>query len=84
MTAALLDRTVARVLARHRVTTASLLQQQNLAAIVHLCGGGAGDEYVRRGFQLRGGQRCGDHDPRRYLAQVNALKRQFARLAATD
>jgi hypothetical protein len=82
MTAALLDRTVARVLARNRVTAASLQQRQNLAAIVHLCGAGAGDEYARRGFRLRGGQRCGDHDPRRYLAQVNAFKRQFARLAA--
>ena len=84
MTAALLDRTVARVLARNRVATASLQQRQNLAAIVHLCGEGVGDRYALRGFRFRGGQRCGDHDPRRYLAQVNALKRQFARLAAAD
>jgi hypothetical protein len=84
MTAALLDRTVTRILARHRITTASLQQRQNLAAIIHLCGDGAGDGYARRGFRFRVGQRCGDHDPRRYLAQVNALKRQFARLAAAD
>ena len=84
MTAALLDRTVARILARNRITTASLQQRQNLAAIIHLCGEGAGDGYARRGFRFRAGQRCGDHDPRRYLAQVNALKRQFARLAAVD
>ncbi len=84
MTAALLDRTVARILARNRTSTASLQQRQNLAAIIHLCGDGAGDEYARRGFRFRAGQRCGDHDPRRYLAQVNALKRQFARLAAAD
>jgi hypothetical protein len=84
MTAALLDRTVARILARNRITTASLQQRQNLAAIIHLCGDGAGDGYARRGFRFRSGQRCGDHDPRRYLAQVNALKRQFARLAAAD
>ena len=84
MTAALLDRTVARILARNRLTTASLQQRQNLAAIIHLCGDGAGDGYARRGFRFRGGQRCGDHDPRRYLAQVNGLKHQFARLAAAD
>ena len=84
MTAALLDRSVARILARNRITTASLPQRQNLAAIVHLCGDGAGDGYPRRGFRFTGGQRCGDHDPRRYLAQVNALKRQFARLSAAD
>jgi len=84
MTAALLDRTVERILSRNRITTASLQQRQNLAAIIHLCGDGAGDGYARRGFRFRAGQRCGDHDPRRYLAQVNALKRQFARLAAAD
>ena len=83
MTAALLDRSVTRILARNRITTASLQQRQDLAAIVHLCGDGAGDQYARRGFRFRAGQRCGDHDPRRYLAQVSALKRQFARLAAT-
>jgi hypothetical protein len=31
---------------------------------------------------LTPGQRCGDHDTRRYLAQVNAMKRVFARLAS--
>ena len=84
MTAALLDRTVARILARHRLTTASLAQRQNLAAIIHLCGDGAGGGYARRGFRFTRGQRCGDHDPRRYLAQVHALKRQFTRLGAAD
>jgi transglycosylase-like protein with SLT domain len=84
MTAALLDRTVARILVRNRLMAASLQQRQNLAAIVHLCGDGTGDRYARRGFRFSGGQRCGDHDPRRYLAQVNALKRQFDRLAAAD
>jgi hypothetical protein len=84
MTAALLDRTVARTLARNGITTASLQQRQNLAAIIHLCGDGAGDAYARRGFRFRRGQRCGDHDPRGYLARVNALKHQFDRLAAAD
>src|SRR5262245_34798030 len=83
MTAALLDRTVARTLNRNRITTASLRQRQDLAAVIHLCGSGTGDAYARRGFRLRRDQRCGDHDPRRYLAQVNALKLQFARLAAS-
>ncbi|MEO5821737.1 MAG: transglycosylase SLT domain-containing protein [Vicinamibacteraceae bacterium] len=84
MTAALLDRTVAQSLARHGRQSASLQQRQDLATIIHLCGGGAGDGYVRRGFRFTGGQRCGDHDPRHYLARVNALKRQFANLAAAD
>ncbi len=83
MTAALLDRTVARTLDRHRIASATLRQQQDLAAIIHLCGAGAGDAYARRGFRLTAGQRCGDHDPSQYLAQINALKRQFVRLATT-
>ena len=83
MTAALLDRTVARTLERHRIAGATLRQQQDLAAIIHLCGAGAGDAYARRGFRLTAGQRCGDHDPSQYLAQINALKRHFVRLATT-
>ena len=83
MTAALLDRTVARTLGRNGIATASLQQRQDLAAVIHLCGGGAGDAYARRAFRLRPGQRCGDHDPRRYLTEVNAVKLQFARLAAS-
>jgi hypothetical protein len=82
MTAALLDHTVARTLERNGITAASLRQRQDLAAIIHLCGSGAGDAYVRRGFRLRRGQQCGDHEARRYLTEVNALKRQFARLAS--
>ncbi len=84
MTSALLDRTVARTLGNNRIATASLQQRQDLAAIIHLCGSGAGNAYARHGFRLKRGQRCGDHDARRYLAEVNALKRQFARLAASE
>jgi hypothetical protein len=83
MTAALLDHTVGSILARNRIASASLQQRQNLAAVIHLCGSGAGNAFARRGFRLARGQRCGDHDARRYLTQVNALKRQFARLAAS-
>jgi hypothetical protein len=83
MTSALLDRTVARTLRRNRIATASLQQRQDLAIVIHLCGSGAGNAYARRGFRFRRGQQCGDHDARRYVAQVNALKRQFGRLAAS-
>jgi len=82
LTAALLDRKVARTLESHR-GAASIQQRQNLAAVIHLCGGGVGDAYASRGFRFRAGQRCGDHDVRRYVERVNLLKRQFARLAAS-
>jgi hypothetical protein len=82
LTAAWLDRGVARALAEQRIAPATLQEQQDLAAVIHLCGEGAGAAYAARGFRLTAGQQCGDHDVRHYLAQVSALKRQFARLAA--
>ena len=81
LTSAYLDRRVASTLARNRIAGATLPQQQDLAAVIHLCGAGAGDTYAKRGFHLTAGQRCGDHDVRDYLARVNAMKREFARLA---
>jgi hypothetical protein len=84
MTSALLDRTVAGTLARHRVTGATLQQKHDLAALIHLCGAGAGDLHVRRGLRLPANQRCGDHDVAAYLAKVDAMKHVFARLAAND
>src|SRR6266508_2599628 len=82
MTAALLDRSVTSTMARQRIAGATLQQKQDLAAVIHLCGAGPGDAYARCGFRLTAVQRCGDHDLSRYLAQVNAMKRQFVRLAA--
>jgi len=80
MTAALLDRNVSAIVARHRLA-ATREQKQDLAALVHLCGAGAGDLHARRGLKLAPGLRCGDHDVAAYLAKVNAMKRVFARLA---
>jgi len=81
MTAAFLDRSVAGTLRLRRVDGATLSQKQDLAAVIHLCGRGVGDAYARRGFRLVPGQHCGDHDPARFLAQLEATKRDFARLA---
>jgi hypothetical protein len=81
LTSALLDRRVASALERRRIPTATLQQKQDLAAVIHLCGASAGDAYAKRGFRLTTSQRCGAHDVRGYLAQVNAMKRVFARLA---
>ena len=82
MTSARLDRTVAATLQRRRIARATLAQKQDLAAVIHLCGAGAGDAFARGAFRPGAGQKCGDHDVRRYLAQVNAVKRQFVRLAS--
>jgi hypothetical protein len=81
LTSAYLDRHVASSLERHRLTAATLRHKQELAALIHLCGAAAGDDFARRGFRLTDGQRCGDHDVRTYLARVNAMKSVFDRLA---
>ena len=84
LTSALLDRQVSAILARHGIVSATPQQLQHLAAAIHLCGAGAGDLYARHGFRFTAGQRCGDHDPRAYLARVDGLRAQFARLSAAD
>ena len=82
LTAVLLDRTVARAMGARRMSSVTLQQKQDLASVIHLCGAGTGQTYVMRGFRLIRRQRCGDHDVTTYLAKVNVMKHQFARLAA--
>jgi len=81
LTSAYLDRRVADTLARQRAAGASLLRRQELATLIHLCGAGAGNAFVRRGFVLSAHQRCGDHDVRAYLNKVARMQAEFARLA---
>jgi hypothetical protein len=82
LTAVFLDRNVAAIVASRANARASPPQTQDLAAIVHLCGAGPARAFARRDFQPISGERCGDHDVASYLARVNAMKRQFQRLAA--
>lgn len=78
-----LDRNVAAILARADVT-ASPQQKQDLAAFIHLCGAGPATAFARRKFQMMANERCGDHLVAAYVARVNAMKRQFQRLANDD
>lgn len=82
LTAIYLDRAVARALGERPGQSASPQQKQDTAALVHLCGASVAKRFARGGFRLIPGERCGDHDPADYLAQVNALTRRFKRLAA--
>ncbi|MHC2579175.1 hypothetical protein ACVI1J_009463 [Bradyrhizobium diazoefficiens] len=77
-----LDRQVAMVLSLAGDVKASREQKQDLAAFIHLCGAGPATAYARRKFQMIAGERCGDHLVAGYVARVNAMKRQFLRLAA--
>jgi hypothetical protein len=82
LTSAYLDRSVAITLGRHQLGAATFQHKQELAAVIHLCGARAGEDYARRGFRLIEGQRCGDHDVRVYLARIHAMKGVFDSLAA--
>ncbi len=84
LTSAYLDVHVRDILTRYHIGAATLQQKQELAALIHLCGAGAGAEYARRGLRLSAGQRCGDHEARTYVQRVDAMKHEFARLAAED
>ncbi|MBR0715403.1 transglycosylase SLT domain-containing protein [Bradyrhizobium liaoningense] len=79
-----LDNNVADVLGRAGDVKASAQQKQDLAAFIHLCGAGPATAYARRHFQMMAGERCGDHLVASYVARVNAMKRQFLRLAADN
>jgi hypothetical protein len=80
LTAAYLDRSVTAILALHSARFATLEREQQLAALIHLCGAGAGDLFVRHGMRLAEGQRCGDHDAREYLSRVDQARRLFQAL----
>ena len=81
LTAVFLDRHVAEILAR-RPGEVTPQQEQELAAIIHLCGTGPARVFARSGFSLAAGERCGDQNVATYLGQVNAMKREFLRFAA--
>ena len=80
LTSAYLDRRVARALSSAHIGKATLRQKEDLAALIHLCGAGAGERYARRGLRLLAHQRCGDHDVRAYLNRVQGMKTVFLRL----
>lgn len=82
LTSAYLQVQIDNILRRQRIARATLQQKQDLAAVIHLCGAGAGAGYARRGFRLTGGQACGDHEARAYIARINSMKRIFAKLSA--
>lgn len=79
LTAAWLDRSVAKTLGKRSATPA---QMRDVAAIIHLCGGSPAQAFVKNGFRLTAGARCGDHDPAAYLEQVHEMERVFRKLAA--
>jgi hypothetical protein len=77
MTSAFLDRQVARTLERQRIGAATLAHKQDLAAVIHLCGVGAGEAFAARGFRPSANQRCGGQDIGGYLARIKQFMQAF-------
>lgn len=84
MTSAYLDRRVVNTLRRLRIDKAILQQKQDMAAVIHLCGAGAGESYARRRFRVVAGQRCGDHLVQAYVVRVNQMRKVFRELEKQD
>jgi len=81
LTSAYLDHSVGAIVDRHGRAAVPLRVRRELAAIIHLCGAGAGEDFARRGFALLKQQRCGDHEVRAYLDRVSVMEGVFAGLA---
>ena len=77
MTSAYLDRRVVTTLRRLGIDKATLQQKQDMAAVIHLCGAGAGELFAKRNFRAASGQRCGDHQVQAYVARINQMRRVF-------
>jgi hypothetical protein len=82
LTAVFLDRKVTAILARPLKMAASAQRKRELAAIIHLCGPGPAKAFAHRGFHPIAGDRCGDQEVATYLAQINAMTREFLRIQA--
>lgn len=84
LTSAYLHTRVTGILRRHRIVRATRQQKEDLAAVIHLCGAGAGETYAKRGLKFRANQQCGDHGARAYVARVSSMRAVFARLGRED
>lgn len=81
MTSAYLDRRISAILYKQGIKSATPKQKQELAAVIHVCGAGAGASFARRGFRPRPGQHCGDHSVQGYISRMNRMKNVFTGLA---
>ena len=74
LTASYLDRKIATLLAKRHPAAMTQQQKDNLAAVIHLCGPGPAASYLKRGFHLTPGERCGDQDIAVYVGRVEQIR----------
>jgi len=80
MTSAWLTQATHDLVAARGVPGVKLGSRQDLAAAIHLCGLERGRAFVRHGFRVLPGERCGDHGLAEYLGGVRALAALFRQL----
>lgn len=56
---------------------ATLEQLQSLAAVIHLCGVGRGEQLIRANFDLDQISNCGSHSPKAYYRKIRSLQSMF-------
>ncbi|HLI21821.1 MAG TPA: hypothetical protein VKV32_11920 [Stellaceae bacterium] len=76
-----LDRKLTALTHKRKGGVLTAQQRDRLAAMIHLCGAGPAEDFLRYGLHVAPGQRCGDQDVAAYLARVDGFERQFAALA---
>lgn len=81
MTAARLHEHLVQALGPERAERIGVRSRERLAAVIQLCGPARGATFVRRGFRVDTGERCGTHDLAAYLARVDRFTLSFERLA---
>jgi len=84
LTSAYLDRATATALAQARLRNARPAKIAELAALIHLCGAGAGEAFAMRGLHFTADQRCGDQEARAYVARVTSNLRLFTAIERGD
>lgn len=80
MTSALLDHEVALLLRQRPANRPTPAQKLDLAGVIHLCGTGGGETYLRRGFSAAS-LRCGSEDAAGYLDELHAAMRVFVKFS---
>ena len=84
LTSVYLDPNVSAALGGVDDVTAHRAAEAGSRRLIHLCGAGPATAFARRNFRMDASERCGDHLVSVYVARVNAMKRQFVRLAADE
>ncbi len=83
MTSARLHYYVKRILRKTGFSKVSVLKQQKLAAIIHLCGVRKGEKFAKSGFSFSAVAKCGSHSSQAYFNRIHRLAKKYKKLSDT-